>query len=259
MSKLETSEEEKNKWRERISKEVKLAVKVQENFLPKRDLKKYPVHGINIAAREVSGDFFSFFPHNENIYFIIADVAGKGIHAGMVMAKASTLFEVLSQSKVDPDEMAFHMNNDLNNTKTAGMFVTSIIGEYNLITDEIRWVNAGHQPAVIRNDDGNYDQIESSTPPLGVIKQKDKNIYKINKIKLNGSRFYAFTDGLSETENENGEEIGIEGSIKIIEKNFNKDLKKQLSLITEDVLNISGKNKLHDDLTIIGIVKNNLN
>ena len=94
MSKLETSEEEKNKWRERISKEVKLAVKVQENFLPKRNLKNYPVHGINISAREVSGDFFSFYPHNNSIYFIIADVAGKGIHAGMVMAKASTLFEV---------------------------------------------------------------------------------------------------------------------------------------------------------------------
>ena len=81
MSKLETSEEERNKWRERISKEVKLAVKVQENFLPKRNLKNYPVHGINISAREVSGDFFSFYPHNNNIYFIIADVAGKGIHA----------------------------------------------------------------------------------------------------------------------------------------------------------------------------------
>ena len=229
MSKLETSEEEKNKWRDRISKEVKLAVKVQENFLPKRDLKKYPVHGINIAAREVSGDFFSFFPHNENIYFIIADVAGKGIHAGMVMAKASTLFEVLSQSKVDPDEMAFHMNNDLNNTKTGGMFVTAIIGEFNLITDEIRWVNAGHQPAVIRTDKGKYDQVESSTPPLGVIKQKDKNIYKTNKIKLNGSRFYAFTDGLSESLNKEGEEIGIDGSIEIIEKNFNKDV--NLSLI----------------------------
>ena len=46
-------------------------------------------------------------------------MAGKGIHAGMVMAKASTLFEVLAQPKVDPDEMVFHMNNDLNNTKTA--------------------------------------------------------------------------------------------------------------------------------------------
>ena len=255
MSKLETSEEEKNKWRDRISKEVKLAVKVQENFLPKRDLKKYPVHGINIAAREVSGDFFSFFPHNENIYFIIADVAGKGIHAGMVMAKASTLFEVLSQSKVDPDEMAFHMNNDLNNTKTGGMFVTAIIGEFNLITDEIRWVNAGHQPAVIRTDKGKYDQVESSTPPLGVIKQKDKNIYKTNKIKLNGSRFYAFTDGLSESLNKEGEEIGIDGSIEIIEKNFNKDVNKQLEAITKNVLSESTNQKLADDLTLISIGK----
>ena len=113
------------------------------------------------------------------------------------MAKASTLFEVLAQSKVDPDEMVFHMNNDLNNTKTAGMFVTSIVGEYSLITDEIRWVNAGHQPAILRDGQGKYNQFESSAPPLGVIKQKDKSVYNIKKTKLNGSRFYAFTDGLS--------------------------------------------------------------
>jgi len=255
MSKLETSEEEKNKWRERISKEVKLAVKVQENFLPKRNLKNYPVHGINIAAREVSGDFFSFYPHNDSIYFIIADVAGKGIHAGMVMAKASTLFEVLSQSKVDPDEMVFHMNNDLNNTKTGGMFVTSIIGEYNILTDEIRWVNAGHQPAVIRDDNGKYNQVESSAPPLGVIKQKDKNIYNINKMKLNGSRFYAFTDGLSESLNKEGQEIGIDGSIDIIEQNYNKDTIKQLEDITKSVLGDSENRKLTDDLTVISIGK----
>ncbi len=255
MSKLETTEEEKNKWRERISKEVKLAVKVQENFLPKRNLKNYPVHGINISAREVSGDFFSFYPHNDSIYFIIADVAGKGIHAGMVMAKASTLFEVLSQSKVDPDEMVLHMNNDLNNTKTGGMFVTSIIGEYNLITDEIRWVNAGHQPAIVRNDNGKYEQFQSSAPPLGVIKQKDKNIYNINKMKLNGSRFYAFTDGLSESLNDKGNEIGIDGSIDIIEANYNKDTKQQLSDITRMVINTSKNQKLDDDLTVISIGK----
>ena len=255
MSKLETTEEEKNKWRERISKEVKLAVKVQENFLPKRNLKNYPVHGINLSAREVSGDFFSFYPHNDSIYFIIADVAGKGIHAGMVMAKASTLFEVLSQSKVDPDEMVLHMNNDLNNTKTGGMFVTSIIGEYNLITDEIRWVNAGHQPAIVRNDNGKYEQFQSSAPPLGVIKQKDKSIYNINKMKLNGSRFYAFTDGLSESLNDKGNEIGIDGSIDIIEANYNKDTKQQLSDITRMVINTSKNQKLDDDLTVISIGK----
>ncbi|MDC3175429.1 SpoIIE family protein phosphatase [Candidatus Pelagibacter sp.] len=255
MSKLENSETEKNKWRERISNEVNLAVKVQENFLPKRNLENYPVHGINIAAREVSGDFFSFYPHNESVYFIIADVAGKGIHAGMVMAKASTLFEIMSRDKVDPDEMMFHMNNDLFLTKTGGMFVTCILGEYNIVTDEIRWVNGGHQPAVIRDEKGNYQKFESKSPPMGVISQKNKSVYSINKIKLNGHRFYAFTDGLSESETEQGEEIGIQGSIDIIEKNFNLDVKKQLSDITKKVIKASGDNNLSDDLTLISIGK----
>ena len=255
MSKLEQSETEKNKWRDRISKEVNLAVKVQENFLPKRNLDNFPVSGINIPAREVSGDFFSFYPHNESIYFIIADVAGKGIHAGMVMAKASTLFEIMSKDKVDPDEMMFHMNNDLYQTKTAGMFVTSILGEYNLLTDEIRWVNAGHQPAIIRQKSGNYSEFNSSSTPLGVIKHKDKSVYKLEKTKLNDGRFYVFTDGLSESLNDKGEEIGIEGSIKIIENNFNSDLKKQLRDVTTETINTAKNNSLSDDLTLVAIGK----
>ena len=255
MSKLESSESEKEKWRNRISNEIQLAVKVQENFLPKRNLENYPVYGINLAAREVSGDFFSFYPHNDGVYFIIADVAGKGVHAGMVMAKASTLFEIMSRDKVDPDEMIYHMNNDLFLTKTGGMFVTAILGHYNTITDEISWVNGGHQPALLRDKNGNFEQVESAAPPMGVIQQKNKSLYKINRTKLNGKRFYAFTDGLSESLDSKGNEIGIEGSIKIIEKNFNDDVSKQLSNIAKDVEKSSGKNKLSDDLTLIAIGK----
>jgi Amt family ammonium transporter len=253
MNKLEISEKEKEKWRSRISKEVNLAVKVQENFLPKRDLQNYPVHGINIAAREVSGDFFSFYPHNDSVYFIIADVAGKGVHAGMVMAKASTLFEVMSRDQVDPDEMMYHMNNDLFITKTSGMFVTCVLGKYDLITDEISWVNGGHQPAIIRNQQGEYQNFDSDAPPMGVISQKDKSIYKINKQVLNGNKFYVFTDGLSESLDEEGKEIGIDGSIKIIEDNYTKDSKKHLSDITKKIIKISGPGKLSDDLTLISI------
>ena len=255
MSKLETSEEEKNKWRERISKEVKLAVKVQENFLPKRNLKNYPVQGINIAAREVSGDFFSFYPHNDNVYFIIADVAGKGIHAGMVMAKASTLFEIMSRDKVDVDEIAFHMNNDLFLTKTSGMFVTSIIGNYNLTSGEISWVNAGHQPALVRDKNGNFEEFESKSPPLGVIIQKTKSNYSINKINLNSNRLYAFTDGLSESLDENNQEIGIEGSKKVINNNFSKNVNDELNNITKEITDSSKIKKLSDDLTIVVIGK----
>ena len=53
------------------------------------------------------------------------------------------LIEIMSRDKVDPDEMIYHMNNDLFLTKTGGMFVTAILGYYNTITDEISWVNGG--------------------------------------------------------------------------------------------------------------------
>ena len=173
----------------------------------------------------------------------------------MVMAKASTLFETMSRDKVDPDEMIYHMNNDLYLTKTGGMFVTSILGEYNSITDELRWVNGGHQPAIIRDKNGNYKQFKSNSPPMGVIQQKNKYMYHVNKVKLNGDRFYAFTDGLSESLNKDGEEVGIDGSLKIIENNYNTNLSKQLSDVTKDVIKSSGDKKLSDDLTMIAIGK----
>ena len=255
MSKLETSEAEKNKWRKRISSEIDLAVKVQENFIPKRNLENYPVQGINIPAREVSGDFFGFHPHNESVYFIIADVAGKGIHAGMVMAKASTLFKVLAQDKVDPDEMMLHMNNDLFNTKTGGMFVTSILGVYDLITEEVSWANGGHLPALIRDQTGKFEEYESKAPPLGVILQKNKSIYMTNKKKLNGKRFYVFTDGLSESLDEKNKELGIVGAKGIINRNFNSVVKVELTNISKEVIGKSRKKILSDDLTIVTIGK----
>ena len=255
MNKLEATEEEKNKWRSRISKEIDLALQVQENFIPKRNLKNYPVKGINVPAREISGDFFSFYPHNESIYFIIADVAGKGIHAGMVMAKASTLFEVLAQDKVDPDEMALHMNNDLFSTKTGGMFVTGIVGSYDIISDEIKWINAGHQPALIRDSKGNFREFESTSPPLGVIKQKNKLTYHINKEKLNGHRFYAFTDGLSESLDKNKDELGINGAKETINNNYNSNLEVELNSISKEIIDNTEKDKLADDLTILVIGK----
>ena len=255
MSKLETSEAEKNKWRKRISSEIDLAVKVQENFIPKRNLENYPVQGINIPAREVSGDFFGFHPHNEGVYFIIADVAGKGIHAGMVMAKASTLFKVLAQDRVDPNEMMLHMNNDLFNTKTGGMFVTSILGVYDLITDEVSWANGGHLPALIRDQTGKFEEYESKAPPLGVILQKNKSIYMINKKKLNGKRFYVFTDGLSESLDEKNKELGIAGAKGIINRNFNSVVKVELTNISKEVIGKSRKKILSDDLTIVTIGK----
>ena len=146
------------------------------------------------------------------------------------------------------------MNNDLFTTKTGGMFVTAILGEYNLHNNDLRWVNGGHQPALIRDKDGKYKQYESNSPPLGVISQKNKSVYKIHNEKLNDNRFYCFTDGLSESIKDS-EEIGIEGSIKILENNHNNELKQQLSDTAKEVIKNAANEKLSDDLTIITIGK----
>ena len=76
---------------------------------------------------------------------------------------------------------------------------------------------------------------------------------KINKLKLNDDKFFVFTDGLSESLDNKGNEIGIEGSIKVIEDNYTNDRKKHLTSITKKVIETSRSKKLSDDLTLIAI------
>ena len=160
LTKLEKSEKEVEMWRSRVLKEINLAVEVQKNFKPERDLTQYPVFGQNIPARELSGDFFDIYPHNKDVYFIVADVAGKGINAAMVMAKSITLFEMLVGNKHGIDEVAQKINNDIFLTKTRGMFATAIIGIYNKDSEEMRFVNAGHQTPIVKLKNDSFEKMK---------------------------------------------------------------------------------------------------
>ena len=266
MYKLEEAEKQKNMWKNRVSNEIKLAMQVQKKLMPDRDMDNYPVFGLNIPAREISGDFYDFYPLDDQIYFNLSDVSGKGVNAGMVMAKAITLFKIFARQQYKPNEILFEMNNDLHQTNPSGTFVTSIIGRYNLKTDEVELANAGHQPALVKSGD-NFVEYPSSSTPLGVIKQKSEDAYKLEKFKLDTSRVYCFTDGFSESLDENNNEIGIEGVKELILKHQNSNLKTELQKATEEIRQKSLKKEyrekgvkeneeiLDDDLTIVGIGK----
>ena len=114
------------------------------------------------------------------------------------------------------------------------IFITAIIGCYNLKTDEIELSNAGHQPALRRTAD-KFIEYKSSSTPLAVTKQKNENVYTLEKFKLNGGRVYCFTDGFSESLDENKQEIGIEGVKDLINKHKNSSLKKELVSATEEI------------------------
>ncbi len=266
MDRLEQSEKQKNKWKNRVSNEIKLAMNVQKKLMPNRDLSKYPIFGLNIPAREISGDFYDFYLHDDQVYFTLSDVSGKGVNAGMVMAKAITLFKIFAKQKFKPNEILLEMNNDLKETNPPGTFITSIVGSYNLKTDIIEIANAGHQPSIFRKGD-NFTEFSSSSTPLAVIKQKNLEAYKLETFKLDGGRVYCFTDGFSECLDENKKEIGIDGVKDLIKNHKNVSLKKELESATEEIrlksLKKDYKEKgikennviLDDDLTIIGIGK----
>ena len=264
MDKLEQSEKQKNKWKNRVSSEIKLAMNVQKRLMPNRDLSNYPIYGLNIPAREISGDFYDFYLHDDLVYFTLSDVSGKGVSAGMVMAKAITLFKIFSKLKFKPNEILLEMNNDLNETNPPGTFVTSIVGCYNIKTDIVEIANAGHQPALFRKGN-DFIEYPSSSTPLAVVKHKDENVYKLDSFKLDGGRIYCFTDGFSECLDENKNEIGIDGVKKLLINHQNSSLQKELENSTEEIRVKSLKKDyketgikdnsdiLDDDLTIIGI------
>ena len=230
----------------------------------RRTINNFPIEGINIPAREISGDFYDFYTHNDQIYFTLCDVSGKGVNAGMVMARAITLFKIYSKNKFKPNEIHYEMNNDLRQTNPKGVYVTSIVGSYNSQTDIVELSNAGHLPALFKNGKG-FNEYESSSLPLGIKKADNSNEYKLESFKLDNGRLYCFTDGFSECRNDKGEEIGIAGVKDLINNYQNTSLKKELSKIIKDVESKSTKgqnfdqnnddNILEDDLTIIGLGK----
>ena len=266
MDKLEQSEKQKNKWKNRVSQEIKLAMNVQKRLMPKRDIKNYPIFGLNIPAREISGDFYDFYLHDDEVYFTLSDVSGKGVNAGMVMAKAITLFKIFAKQRFKPNEILLEMNNDLNETNPVGTFITSIVGKYNIKSDLIEIANAGHQPALLKIGK-EFKEFPSSSVPLAVTKQKNESVYQLESFKLDGGRIYCFTDGFSECMDENKQEIGIDGVKQLILKHENSSLKKELENATEEIRLKSLKTGtaekgikenndiLDDDLTIIGIGK----
>ena len=158
------------------------------------------------------------------------------------------------------------MNNDLNESNPSGTFITSIVGRYNLKSDLVELSNAGHQPALLRNNN-QFKEFPSSSMPLAVTRHKDANIYNLESFKLNGGRIYCFTDGFSECLDDNRQEIGIDGVKELIVKHQHPSLKRELENSTEEIRLKSLKKEsiekgikenndiLDDDLTIIGIGK----
>ncbi|MFL2892761.1 MAG: GAF domain-containing SpoIIE family protein phosphatase [Candidatus Pelagibacter sp.] len=236
---------EKNK----IQKEVEIVGDIQKSLLSENsEDTNFPIAGLNIPAKVVSGDFYNFTDLGNGKYgFGVADVSGKGIKSSLLMSKASSLYSCLSKTNFSTSDLLFQLNNEICETISRGMFVTMIIGIYDSNNKEMSLSNAGHEhPLIFSND--HFTNFEDAGPPLGII----PNIkYQEHRIKFENSSMYIFTDGITEIKNPKGDMLGSEGFKNYIRKFKDFPTNQKLQLIIDQVLNTGHIQK--DDLTLVVI------
>ena len=201
----------------KLLKERELAAGVQKSLFP--DISKFEnfIFAKNVPARDVSGDYFDVVRSTpEEYFFTLADVSGKGVKAGMYMAKASSIFRTLTNLKFPLEKVVFGVNNELVEAKFKGMFVTAVFGKLNIKTGELVFINAGHESILTFDENKNYEYIKSEMPPIGIVKYFTESMVKSNTINLKDKTFVVYTDGVTEGYLKNGEELGAEGVQKII-------------------------------------------
>ena len=233
----------------RMQKEIEIVGEIQKTLLSENKNEEFPIAGINIPAKVVSGDFYNFSDLGNNKFgFGVADVSGKGIKSSLLMSKASSLYRCLSKTIFSASTLIKILNDEICETTTRGMFVTMIVGVYDKNKNELLLSNAGHEPPLIFSKDGNFKTIDEAGPPLGIAPN-----FKFTEqtISFKESSMYIFTDGITEMKNNNGEMLGQEGFQDYIKKYQSTPNNKRLQKMIEDLIGSGRIQK--DDLTIVTV------
>ncbi|HER26419.1 MAG TPA: GAF domain-containing protein [Rhodospirillales bacterium] len=238
---------------ERLKRELELAAEIQRGLLPEASDASFPVHGVNLPARTVSGDFYDYFPLDDGrICFNLGDVSGKGMNAALLMAKTASLFRCLGKTIHQPGRLLALINEEICETVTRGMFVTMIGGIYDPRHGSVRLANAGHEPPLLHGTDGSFVGFPADVPPLGVmpLMSPDESFPEV-EIALAGGSLYIFTDGVTEGYLEDGSEMQTEGLKKILADNREQAAPARLQAV---ISRIDQKGTaLRDDLTLLVI------
>ena len=234
-----------------LKQEREIAGEVQKKLFPEVFEDSKLIYAKNIPARDVSGDYYDYIRVNDNeIYFTLADVSGKGIKAGILMANASSVFRSLAKLEKPVSTIARYVNNQVSDSSYQGMFITAVIGKINIEKQEVEYINHGHEPIMIFDREYNFEYIKSSLPPLGIMKFDEDSFFQTSVKNIKDKTLLIYTDGVTEGYLKNNEELGVQGFENLIKDNKFDNSKHIIDKVCE-VLN--NRSKLRDDITCIGI------
>lgn len=236
-----------------LEKELEIAQDIQRCFLPEV-IKEF--RGLNISAflkpaKLVAGDLYDILVLGEQkIGVFIADVAGKGVPAALIMAQTISLFRIFAREYPDCAEVLAHLNKELCG-RFPGRFVTGIYMIIDASAKSVELASAGHSPSLLyRMKDNAVSEEDFHTDvPLGIDMNAQYIQTRVDIAK--GDKIIVFTDGLFEARDTGGREYGLLNTKKIILDNARMPAGGLLELITGGLFKFSKGAQQHDDITVI--------
>ena len=241
-----------------MESELKVAHDIQMSMLPKT-FPPYPerndldIFGSLTPAKGVGGDLFDFYIRDEQLFFCIGDVSGKGIPASLYMAVTRSLFRNISQHVSKPEQIINALNQAQSEGNDTNMFVTLFVGVLDLKTGKLCYCNAGHDSPLLLGSKVTILPCECNLP-IGVITDFT---FEQQEITLKRpTTIFLFTDGLNEAENIDHAQFGDERIEKIAESMVADGQLEPIQVIrhmTDAVHTFVGIAEQSDDLTMLAI------
>jgi sigma-B regulation protein RsbU (phosphoserine phosphatase) len=269
---------EEQKQKQRLENELAIAQEVQEQLFPQHisQLPSLEVYGFCRPARTVSGDYYDFLTLGpERLILAVGDISGKGISAALLMAtihsavRAYSLEGIpllrermavgaragsgitapaLQGAEVSAATMLSLLNHQLYQSTPSEKYATLFLGIYDGQQRKLTYSNAGHLPPIILGEDGSVRRLECGGTVIGLFGQVN---YEEDSVPLRrGEIFLAYSDGVTEPENDFGE-FGEHRLIEIVRENRQLPLARISEIVTAAVDDWIGANEQPDDVTLV--------
>ena len=216
--------------------ELKVASEVQTKLLPHSfsEVTDLDVYATVLQGRLVGGDYCDILKPNDHLLLIVtADVSGKGVPAGLIMAEVRASVQLLAPMNISLEDLVQRLNTLLHESTTKKDFVTFFVAEIDTQHNTLRYVNAGHPPPLVYSN-GNFRSLSQRTIPLGLYPTLPQ-LAMGEEVFTTGSFFLSFTDGLLEQTDAQGEQFGEERLREFVQshaalnaESFTQELLKEL-------------------------------
>ena len=267
------------KQKQRLENEITIAQEVQAQLFPRRisALERLEVHGFCRPARSVSGDYYDFLPlGSDRLVLAVGDVSGKGISAALLMATIHSAVRAYSMegipvfrqaeavgagplvvpkydpivpgAEASPSALLSLLNHQLYMSTPLEKYATLFLATYDDDARRLTFSNAGHLPPLLLNSSGHIRRLEQGGTVVGLFEEVR---YDEGTVQLHsGDIFLAYSDGITEPENEFGE-FGEERLIELVHENRQRSLAQITEIVTAAVDDWIGAAEQPDDITLV--------